>query len=600
MTDGMRRSAVAGLALTLAACGGSTATTGDDGGAGDDASVPQRDGGYDAGVHDAAAVDGSGAHDSGGNPDAKAGGDGGPAEAGSTDASGSDASSGDGGCAAGASQSCATTCGTTGSETCTAGTWGACAPPAETCNLQDDDCNGQCDDLLGCRIGVDRSFSAAQGWHFYTVSDAEASCCGYAVEGYDAFYLYDAAQPGLVPFYRCVTGAGAHFYSTDPACEGQTTEGSLGYIATSAVCGSVPLYRLANAAKGDHLYTTSMAEVTSAEAAGYVLESTVGYVWPGACGGTSCTWPSPVHMVGSSLVSATGFPSTWYGFPIAAGPQVVTSIKGTVAIAQSAAEFSETLFILQYLPSGTCTAGMWPSSTPEYGPPGAQPLAQFIVKDPTASTVSVPIDLTLPGGVPVSSCLLLGVNGGPVSAVHPVTSAADLVVSYAPAQPPTQSLLVPAGEFCFGQTWGCQAATTNDAQSFATVTPVTSAGHLVALYGDISDSTFDGTGSFGAPPAGAWTATNDFYVYHGSECGAFGVSSGPAGPGSYLSSIPNDAVHLASVPMTGSGIGVGQHQVLQTFSGQALAAGDCIVALWGLQGGGGFDNETQVFALVGP
>jgi len=38
--------------------------------------------------------------------------------------------------------------------------------------------------------------------------------------------------------------------------------------------------------------------------------------------------------------------------------------------------------------------------------------------------------------------------------------------------------------------------------------------------------------------------------------------------------------------------------VFQSFSGVSLAAGDCLVTLWSLQGGGGFDNETQVFALV--
>ena len=48
----------------------------------------------------------------------------------------------------------------------------------------------------------------------------------------------------------------------------------MGSIATGAVCGSVPLYRLYNPANGDHLYTISAAEVTSAEAGGYTLEFT--------------------------------------------------------------------------------------------------------------------------------------------------------------------------------------------------------------------------------------------------------------------------------------------------------------------------------------
>lgn len=499
---------------------------------------------------------------------------------GSTDA-GTDANAGDGAAPADASSDGAT-----------------CSP--EVCNLKDDDCNGACDDLLGCRVGVTRSYDASTGQHFYTTTDSEASCCGFAIEQQYAYYLYAAQQPGLVPFYRCRTATG-HLYTTDPKCEGQTVEGSMGFIATSpSVCGSVPLYELANASSGDHLYTTSSAEASSAQGAGYTLSGTAGYVWPSDCGGTGCTWPSPIALRGSTRTARTGFPTAWYGFPIA-GAQSFASLAGSVSVDNSQSLYAEVLFILQYLPSGACPSGPWPSSTPEYGPPGARPLGQFIVKAPTQGNFTVPIHFTLSGGLPMSSCVLLGLNGGPVSATHDVVSSADLSLSFTPPQPPPgQGVLGAGGEFCFGQSWGCQAATTNDAQSFAVVTPVTQAAHLVALYGDVSDSTFDGTASFGAPPAGAWTATNDFYVYHGSECSQFGVASGPAGPGNYYASIPADAQHLLSVPLAGSGIGVSETPVYQSFTGTSLAAGDCLVTLWGLQGGGGFDNETQVFALTAP
>ncbi len=470
----------------------------------------------------------------------------------------------------------------------------------EVCNLQDDDCDGVCDDLLGCRVGVDRSYDSTSGLHFYTTTDSESACCGYALEQHDAFYLYASAQTALVPLYRCVAASGGHLYTTDPGCEGETVEGAMGWIATGAACGATPLYRLYDASSGDHLYTTSSAEVTSAEAGGYVLQASPGYVWTADCGGTSCRWPSPVRMVGSTMTAATGFPTAWYGFPIQAGPQSFASLAGSVAVTNSANLYSEVLFILQYLPTGACPAGLWPSSTPEYGPPGAQPLAQFIVKAPTQGTFTVPIDFALPGGLPVSGCVLLGLNGGTVTTSHDVTSSASLTLTYTPAQSPAQSVLGAGGEFCFGQSWGCQAATTNDALSFANVAPVSQATTLIALYGDISDSTFDGTSSFGAPPAGAWTGTNDFYVYHGAECSTFGVASGTAGPGSYYASIPADAVHLLSVPLPGSGIGVSETPVFQALSNVQLAAGDCLVTLWGLQGGGGFDNETQVFALVRP
>jgi hypothetical protein len=59
---------------------------------------------------------------------------------------------GEGECAATATGSCTTSCGSAGSRSCGADClWGACAPPAETCNGADDDCDGEVDD--GFRAG---------------------------------------------------------------------------------------------------------------------------------------------------------------------------------------------------------------------------------------------------------------------------------------------------------------------------------------------------------------------------------------------------------------------------------------------------------------
>ncbi len=158
---------------------------------------------------------------------------------------------------------------------------GACgAKPVEVCNLKDDNCNGRCDDVAGCRVAVDRSVNHSTGEHFYTTSGTEAACCGYTVEDAPYYYLYNASQPGLVPFYRCRLASGFHFYTTSATCEGSpgaTLEGQMGWIATGAVCGSTPLYRLASG--NDHLFTTSSAERASAIAGGYTSEGTAGWVW---------------------------------------------------------------------------------------------------------------------------------------------------------------------------------------------------------------------------------------------------------------------------------------------------------------------------------
>jgi hypothetical protein len=117
--------------------------------------------------------------------------------------------------------------------------------------------------------------------HFYTSSDSEAGCCGYTVEYLNYYYLYGAQQSGLVPFYRCLLVGSSHLYTTSSNCEGAAgaqVEGVLGYIAQGATCGSVPLYRL-RGPTGDHFYTISSSEVSSAEAGGYASEGVSGYVW---------------------------------------------------------------------------------------------------------------------------------------------------------------------------------------------------------------------------------------------------------------------------------------------------------------------------------
>ena len=76
------------------------------------------------------------------------------------------------------------------------------------------------------------------------------------------------------------------------------------------------------------------------------------------------------------------------------------------------------------------------------------------MKAPTAGSFSQSIDLTIPGGLPVNSCLLLGLNGGPVAQAQAVTMSASLTLSYTAPQAPTQSLIGAGGEFCFGMNGG--------------------------------------------------------------------------------------------------------------------------------------------------
>ncbi|MFW5921179.1 MAG: putative metal-binding motif-containing protein, partial [Polyangiales bacterium] len=61
-------------------------------------------------------------------------------------------------CTAGEMASCTTSCGSTGSRTCQSDcTWEACIPPAESCNGEDDDCDGLVDEDFTCVPGNTRS-----------------------------------------------------------------------------------------------------------------------------------------------------------------------------------------------------------------------------------------------------------------------------------------------------------------------------------------------------------------------------------------------------------------------------------------------------------
>lgn len=316
----------------------------------------------------------------------------------------------------------------------------------------------------------------------------------------------------------------------------------------------------------------------------------------------------------SFTTSAQGFPGLWFGYTLPAGPLNLVSLSGTVSMNNSANIYSEMLFVVSYLPSGTCpTSGTNVQFVPGTGPA----LWSDIIKGPTTGTFSAPVSFTLPVGVPISNCLVVGVNGGTVAASHSVTGTINLTATY--RQGSSSSQMVGLGsEFCFGQNWGCQLATTDDTQSFASVIPITQRSSLNAIWGNISDSTFDGSSMFGPPPSGPWTSLNDVYIYHGAECQQFPPpkqgSTVSQSSGNYYSLIPGDATHLVSAPLSGSG-GVGEGQtinyllpglmngiaVYQTFSNVTLNAGDCLVNLYGLQGTtGAFDNEDQLNAVVTP
>jgi hypothetical protein len=125
---------------------------------------------------------------------------------------------------------------------------------------------------------VYRYYSDGDAEHFMTVDPSEAAHTGrFLYEGI-GFNVYNKAASVANPLelFRCLhRGAGKHFVSAFKDCEGETVEGSYGFIRSSKSVGASPLYRFRHPTHNDYLVTTSKEE---GEKASYVLDGILGWV----------------------------------------------------------------------------------------------------------------------------------------------------------------------------------------------------------------------------------------------------------------------------------------------------------------------------------
>jgi hypothetical protein len=136
-----------------------------------------------------------------------------------------------------------------------------------------------------------RLYRPERGVHFYTCSDMERFLSvvfdGFIPEGTEGEF-FPTQVAGTVPVYRLFQPAlASHLYTTDPfEWEGAITlggfipEGVSGYLYPLPLPGTVPLFRLYHFGLADHFYTTQPVDLEAAAAAGYVVESILGYVVP--------------------------------------------------------------------------------------------------------------------------------------------------------------------------------------------------------------------------------------------------------------------------------------------------------------------------------
>ena len=290
----------------------------------------------------------------------------------------------------------------------------------------------------------------------------------------------------------------------------------------------------------------------------------------------------------------------------AKSPVEALALTGTISLKNFDPEFSQVLWLLVYW-QGECPAhDINLSQVAGY-------LWSDIVKNPSQSVSTFPVNIVFPHPLPMTGCVGLYYGGGAVLVQSKVTMSADLNLTYQPVKNPNPNTVRDlSGEYCFGQNWGCQNTTEIDGEAFAV--PFTmAAGHLLELYGNISDSTFDGTKGFGPLPTGAsWGSSNDFYLLPGG-CGIFEENlngqgfPNPAPLSTLHSWLPKDALHLASVPLVdrippGATSKAPLQSLVETIFSVPVKvnAGDCMVVIYGRTGNGASDNETQVHALMGP
>ncbi|KAF7350136.1 hypothetical protein MVEN_01315900 [Mycena venus] len=149
----------------------------------------------------------------------------------------------------------------------------------ETCG------NGNVTDL----VALYETYAVVNTVHFYTIIDKNVTVA--LQEGQFAFngvigLIFPTLQPSTLPFL-CLTNARttSFFYTTSETeranalATGYTDYTTMGYIYTSQVCGSVPLYRVHFiGANADYIYTTSIVERDNAIVQGFVDEGIAGYV----------------------------------------------------------------------------------------------------------------------------------------------------------------------------------------------------------------------------------------------------------------------------------------------------------------------------------
>jgi cysteine-rich repeat protein len=190
-------------------------------------------------------------------------------------------------CEGSGTSDCQTECETVGSAECIADTCTlmACVPPVETCNVIDDDCDAAID-TESCLVEIHRFYNQNTGDHLYRADTG--ALAGYVLEG-QSFWVYAAEVPGSIAIYQKRSGNGRNHMITPNADEanalGYTLESTIGYVVpengTTWDAAAKPvgqLCRYYHSGIGDHLVEVVAAQSTLGPI-GYAQENCFFWAW---------------------------------------------------------------------------------------------------------------------------------------------------------------------------------------------------------------------------------------------------------------------------------------------------------------------------------
>lgn len=176
---------------------------------------------------------------------------------------------------------CATECGSTGALDCGDPCAPSCALPVESCNFEDDDCDGECDEggVEGCRVALHRADDPTYG-QILMVDPDEAADYGVTIDQMSWIYLYALPGAGSQPLQRCINGPQLGYSEENGCGMFGGYESTLGFFGVEALCGGVPLTRLIFEANNGTRLAIDQAEIEAYVAQGWVVDPTfVAYAW---------------------------------------------------------------------------------------------------------------------------------------------------------------------------------------------------------------------------------------------------------------------------------------------------------------------------------